>query len=73
MTEDRIETIINIEDSLKSAIILHKSGDENYLYDIDEIYDMVDLYIDLVTEYMRECDERLMWYENHIFKFTDTQ
>lgn len=68
MTRGRIETIINIENSLKSAVILYKAGDENYQYGIDEIYDMVDLYINLVTEYMRECDERLMWYEDHIFK-----
>lgn len=39
MTKDRIEPIINIEDPLKSAIILHKAGDENYQYDIDEIYE----------------------------------
>ena len=73
MTKDRIETIIDIENSLKSAIILHKAGNENYLYDIDEIYDMVELYIDLITEYIRECDERLMRYEDRIFKFIDTQ
>lgn len=71
MTKDRIATIINTEDSLKSAVISHKVGNENYQYSIDEIYDMIDLYINLITEYMQECGEKIMKYEDYIFNFAN--
>ena len=71
MTKDKIKTIIKTEDTLKTALTLHKVAEKNYQYDIDEIYNKIASYIDLINEYIQECDEKMMKYEDYIFNFAD--